>query len=68
MIKQNESSTDRIIRVIIGIFALIAGFSWLSGTPQIIACVVGAVALLTGIVGFCAIYAILGISTKTAKK
>lgn len=67
MIKQNESSTDRIIRVIIGIAAISAGLFWLTGTTQIVAYVIGAVALITGVIGFCGLYAILGISTKKAK-
>ena len=68
MLKQNESSTDRLIRVIIGIVALLAGLFWLSGTLQVVAYVVGAISLITGIIGFCGLYAILGISTKSVKK
>ena len=68
MLKQNESSTDRMIRVIVGIVALIAGLFWLTGTLQIVAYVVGAVALITGIIGFCGLYAVLGITTKPVNK
>jgi uncharacterized membrane protein HdeD (DUF308 family) len=68
MLKQNESSTDRIIRVVIGIVALIAGLFLFIGTMQIVAYVVGVVALLTGAIGFCGIYALLGISTKPVNK
>jgi uncharacterized membrane protein HdeD (DUF308 family) len=68
MLKQNESSIDRIIRVIIGVIALVAGFFWLTGTWQTVAYVVGAVALVTGIIGFCGLYALLGISPKSVKK
>ena len=68
MLKQNESSTDRIIRVVIGIVALLAGAFWLTGPLQTIAYVVGAIALITGIIGFCGLYAILGMSTCPIKK
>jgi uncharacterized membrane protein HdeD (DUF308 family) len=68
MLKQNESATDRMIRVIIGIVVLVAGLFLFSGTMQIVAYVVGAVALITGAIGFCGIYALLGISTKPVKK
>jgi uncharacterized membrane protein HdeD (DUF308 family) len=68
MLKQNESSTERIIRVIIGIVAISAGLFWLTGTMQTVAYVIGAVALITGVIGFCGLYAILGISTKSVKK
>jgi len=64
MIKQNEGSTDRVIRIVIGVVALAFGLFALTGIVQVIAYVVGAVSLLTGIVGFCGLYAILGISTK----
>jgi uncharacterized membrane protein HdeD (DUF308 family) len=68
MVKQNESSTDRVIRVVIGIVAWLAGLFLFSGTMQIVAYVIGAVALITGIIGFCGLYAVLGISTKPNKK
>jgi len=68
MLKQNESPTDRMIRVVIGIVALVAGLFLFSGTVQIVAYVIGAIALITGIIGFCGIYALLGISTKPVNK
>jgi uncharacterized membrane protein HdeD (DUF308 family) len=68
MLKQNESSTDRIIRVIIGIIALLAGAFWLTGVAQSAAYVVGVIALITGIIGFCGLYAMFGISTFPVKK
>jgi len=68
MIKQNEGSTDRGIRIVIGIIALASGLFWLTGIAQIVAIVIGAVALITGIVGFCGLYTIFGISTCPLKK
>jgi hypothetical protein len=68
MLKQNESSIDRIIRVVIGIVALLAGAFWLTGVTQTIVYIVGAIALITGTIGFCGLYAILGISTKLFNK
>ncbi len=65
---KNESNADRIIRVIVGIVALVAGLFFLTGTWQVVTYVIGAIAILTGAIGFCAIYAILGISTKPIKK
>jgi len=66
--KINEGTTDRIIRVIIGSLALVAGFFWLAGTAQIVAYVIGVIALVTGLVGFCGLYAIFGVSTCKIKK
>ena len=68
MIKQNESPTDRIIRVIIGVVALLAGLFLLTGTLQVVAYVIGVIALVTGVIGFCGLYALLGISTAGSKK
>ncbi len=68
MLKQNEGSTDRTVRIIIGILALVSGLFWLTGVAQIAAFVIGAVALITGIIGFCGLYALLGISTCSVKK
>lgn len=67
-IKQNEGVTDRIIRVIIGSVALVAGYFWLGGTVQTLAYIVGAISLVTGLVGYCGLYSIFGISTCKTKK
>jgi len=66
--KINEGVTDRVIRVVIGSLALVAGYFWLAGTVQIIAYVIGVISLITGIVGFCGLYAVLGVSTCPSKK
>ena len=67
-IKQNEGTLDRVIRVVIGSVALLAAYFWLGGTAQLVAYIVGAIALVTGLIGFCGIYTILGISTRPIKK
>lgn len=60
---QNESPTDRIIRLVLGVILAITAFAFLSGIAQIIVYVLAAIALFTGLTGFCMIYKILGIST-----
>ena len=60
--KQNESNIDRIIRVVAGIVLIFIGFSG-GGGLAIVAGVIGAVLLFTGILGFCPIYAALKIGT-----
>ncbi len=65
--KTNESSLDRIIRVILGIALLVLYFtSTVTGGLGIVFIVLGAVALVTGVVGFCPLYALLKISTNKA--
>ncbi len=62
--KTNESGLDRIIRVIVGIVLLALYFTGaVTGGLGIILIVLGAVALLTGAVGFCPLYSLLKINT-----
>jgi uncharacterized membrane protein HdeD (DUF308 family) len=63
--KSNVSNLDRIIRVILGIALGALYFtSTITGIAGIIALVLGVVFLVTGIVGFCPLYALLKLSTK----
>jgi hypothetical protein len=65
--KNNESSLDRILRVIVGIVLLVLYFTGsVTGGLGIAFIVLGAVALLTGAMGFCPLYALLKINTKKA--
>lgn len=60
--KTNEGNTDRIIRVVLAIviFGLgLAAQSWLG--------LIGFIPLLTGLVGWCPLYSIFGLSTCPAK-
>ncbi len=60
----NENFTERIIRVIVGVVLLAVWvFGWLTGTWAVVLGIVGIILVITGAVGFCAIYALLGIST-----
>lgn len=63
MLKPNEGKTDRVIRVILGVILLGAAIFSLSGIAQIVAGIVGVISFVTGAVGFCGLYKILGIST-----
>ncbi len=65
--KANEGTADRVIRVILGVVLLGAGIFFVQGTLGIVLDVLGAVLLLTGIVGFCPLYRLLG-NFSTAKK
>ena len=66
-LKLNEGPVDRIIRVVVGIALLVLGFAGIaSGIWMWIATILGAILLVTGIVGFCPLYALFKIST--AKK
>jgi hypothetical protein len=54
----NEGTIDRVLRVVAGVAIIGWGFvahNWLGA--------IGAVPLLTGLIGWCPLYAILGINT-----
>ena len=61
--KLNEGSIDRIIRGVAGAILLVVGLVLVKGTIGIVLDVLGAVFLVTGIVGFCPLYTLFHIST-----
>ena len=67
MFKTNESSLDRVLRAVVGLVLL----AWFFYDPSMgiwhYAKLIGVVPLLTGLVGTCPIYSILGISTCSMK-
>lgn len=60
----NEGALDRVIRIIAGIALGYAAWMTWPATVGVVLLVVGAIALVTGLVGWCAIYTAFGISTK----
>jgi len=63
----NESNVDRIIRVLLGLVLLALG--WLNVVPDTLGLVfkiLGFVPLLTGLIGFCPLYAVFKIWTNKA--
>lgn len=64
MFAQNEGAIDRALRIIVGLGLGIAVFTLLTGAWQIVAAVVAAILLLTGVVGFCPLYALLRINSR----
>lgn len=65
--KVNENGVDRALRLMLGVVLLIASYMWLGVADGeitgIIAAIIGAVLLLTGLVGFCPAYRLVGMST-----
>lgn len=68
MLHTNESVLDRSIRLVLGIALVGVAVTVLTGFWQIMAAVVAAILVLTGTVGFCPLYALLGITTRRADK
>ena len=61
--KTNEGTADRVLRVIAGIALLLLAIFVVQGGWGIALGVVGGVLLLTGAIGFCPLYALLGVNT-----
>ena len=61
--KPNEGSIDRAVRIVVGIILFGLGVFFLTGIIQVIVGIVGLVLFVTGVLGFCALYKVLGIST-----
>ena len=62
--KLNEGRTDRIIRIVLGIVLLVLGIAVIAtGWLEWIVVALGAILLITGIVGFCPLYALLKLNT-----
>ncbi len=62
--KVNESMVDRVVRGLVGLVLLALYFSnTVTGTLGIVLVIVGAVALLTGLVGFCPLYSVFKFRT-----
>lgn len=59
----NEAGWDRIVRVVLGVALMIIGFGVVGGTGGTVLGIVAIVPLLTGIVGWCPLYTVLGIRT-----
>lgn len=61
---KNEASWDRIVRVVGGVVLIGLGLGGVIASPWgWVAAAVGGVFLVTGIVGFCPIYAVLRLRT-----
>lgn len=67
--KKNAGNADRLIRVLLAaVFAYLYFGGVVTGTAGIILAVLGGVFLLTALVGFCPLYALVGVNTCPAKK
>jgi hypothetical protein len=63
----NESSWDRVLRIVVGVVLL--GISWgglVGGGLGVALKIIGFIPLLTGLVGFCPLYALFRFRTNKA--
>jgi len=60
----NEGTWDRAIRILAAIaLGYVAWITW-PATTSVVSLVIGTIALVTGLVGWCPAYAVFGISSK----
>lgn len=61
---QNVGSIDRGVRIVLGVGLVVVALSGAVVGPLLaVTLVVAAIALVTGVIGFCPLYFVLGIST-----
>jgi len=60
---QNEGVIDRWVRLLISELLILGAYFWIGGALSIILYVLGVVALITSITGFCGLYKVIGINT-----
>jgi hypothetical protein len=63
---KNILPIDRFLRILLAILLFEGAYFWLSGTPQILAYLAGAVMLVTGASSFCPIYKVIGMGPSAA--
>lgn len=65
---QNESTSDRVIRFVLGAVLVYAWYAALvTGVVAIVVAAVGIILLITGIVGWCPIYSLFGSGTSQSQ-
>jgi hypothetical protein len=62
--RRNVGGADQVARIVIGIVLLAVAFFALPGLWAIAAFVIGAIALITGLVGYCPANALFGIDSR----
>lgn len=67
MFKTNEGTVDRALRVIVGVVLLALFFLYPDASWRYFA-LIGIVPIVTGLVGWCPLYSMLGMSTCPVKR
>lgn len=69
MFEMNEGRWDRGIRIALGLGLVGVGFGGIvGGGAGMVLGIIGLVPLITGLVGWCPLYALLGLDTRPAPK
>ena len=66
--KKNLGGLDRGIRIAAGVALVLAGLLVpMGGAVRIVCLLAGLIAVLTGLLGFCGLYTLLGIDTRSTR-
>ncbi len=67
--KKNMGNIDKVVRIVLAIvFAALYFTNTVTGTFGMVLLILGAVFVLTSLVNFCPLYAIVGLNTCSVKK
>jgi len=65
----NVGTIDRIVRIAVGAVLIGLAFAGIPAAPLLwVSAVVGAILLATGLTGFCPLYAVLRLSTRSVRR
>ncbi len=68
MFTQNESMLDQVIRFVLGAVLLYAWYTVLvTGVLATVVLVLGIILVLTGLIGWCPLYSLFGMSTRQSQ-
>ena len=69
MMKTNMGPVDRVIRLVIAAaIAVLYCTKTINGVLAVVLCILAVIFIATALIGFCPLYALLGISTKKKTK
>jgi hypothetical protein len=60
MLRRNVGDLERLLRVILGIYAMLLGFLFISGLVGNLLGFIGLLVFVTGAIGWCGIYTLIG--------
>ena len=69
MMKTNMGPVDRVIRLVVAAaIAVLYCTKVINGVPAVVLCILAVILIVTGLIGYCPLYGLLGISTRKKSK
>ena len=66
--KRNVGELDRLLRTILGVYGMLLGFLFIKGVVGTALGILSLAVLITGLVGHCAVYTLLDLSTADTER